>query len=165
VCRTSPGSNQRVHQVLYPWRQQSNGCSKTHETANFIDKEHTNEARRATTSSGLNPASAKRAKITSVESNGAGTVLAGAGAVALGRPRRNSNWGAPGQLLMPTAPASWMLQEWTSECSMAGLVIDPNAQIARGNGSTESREELRLRPRNVGDSTVGGILGFNVPKS
>ena len=70
---------------------------------------HTNEARRAITSSESNPASAKRARMASVESNGAGIVLSGAGAVALGRPRRNCNRGAPGQLLMPTAPASWIL--------------------------------------------------------
>ena len=70
---------------------------------------HTNEARRATTSSESNPASAKRARMASVESNGAGIVLSGAGAVALGRPRRNCNRGAPGQLLMPTALASCIL--------------------------------------------------------
>ena len=58
-----------------------------------------------------------------------------------------------------------MLQEWTGECPMVGLVMDPNAQIAGGNDSTESREELRLRPHNVGNSTVGGISRFNVPES
>lgn len=48
---------------------------------------------------------------------------------------------------------------------MAGLVMDPNAQISGRNDSTESREELRLRLHNVGDSTIGGILRFNVPES
>ena len=48
---------------------------------------------------------------------------------------------------------------------MAVLVMDPNAQIAGGNDSTELREELRLRLHNVGDSTVGWILRFDVPES
>lgn len=82
---------------------------RTFEPNVLQDNGQTDEARRATTSSGLNPASAKRAKMVSVESNGAGIVLSGAGAVALGRPRRNCKRGAPGQLPMPTAPASWML--------------------------------------------------------
>lgn len=45
---------------------------------------------------------------------------------------------------------------------MAGLVMDPNAQIAGGNNTTKLREELCLRLHNVGDSTVGGILRFDV---
>jgi hypothetical protein len=48
---------------------------------------------------------------------------------------------------------------------MAGLVMDPNAQIAGGNDSTKLREELRLRCHNVGDSTIGGILRFDVSES
>jgi hypothetical protein len=98
------------HRRPCTWSQRSSGCGKTHEVSDLFYKGYTNEARRATTSSEVNPASAKRAIMTSVESDGPGIVPSGAGAVALGRPRRNGSRGAPGQLLRPTAPASWILR-------------------------------------------------------
>ncbi len=76
------------------------------------------------TSSESNPASAKRARMASVESNGAGIVPSGAGAVALGRLRRNCNRGAPGQLLMPTALASWILGRMSQSCMHGHPVVD-----------------------------------------
>ena len=85
-----------------------------------MKKGHTNEARRATTSKGLNPASLKRFKTASAESDGLAIRVGSAAIVALGRPRRNCKRGAPGQLPMPTAAASWILQEGTIQNCMAG---------------------------------------------
>jgi len=73
-------------------------------------KKYTNEAKSATTSSELKPASEKRAKMVSVDWVGEGTMESGAAAVATGRPAKNSSRGAPGQFPIPTAAASWMLQ-------------------------------------------------------
>ena len=69
------------------------------------------EARSATTSAGLKPASAKRSRMEVMVSNGSGTSRSGAGAVASGRPSMNSRRGAPAQFEKPTAPANWILKE------------------------------------------------------
>ena len=69
------------------------------------------EARRATASLGLKPASAKRAKIAVTESVGSGMVRSGAAALGAGRPNLNSRRGAPGQLAVPTAAARWTLRK------------------------------------------------------
>ena len=64
------------------------------------------DASNATTSSGeKSPPSFMRANIWSADSWGPGIIPSGAGAVAFGRPSLNSNRGAPGQLVRPTAVA------------------------------------------------------------
>jgi hypothetical protein len=68
--------------------------------------------------------------MTSVESNGAGTRLSGAGAVALGRPSKNRSRGAPGQLLTPIAPASWMLKT----CQL--LIVEEATRTHKSPGET-----------------------------
>lgn len=67
------------------------------------------EAKRATTSFAVKPASAMRARILSTESDGSGTVRSGAGREKLDRPAMNCRRGPPPQLDTPTAPANWML--------------------------------------------------------
>lgn len=57
-----------------------------HKTSNVRD---TYEARRATTSAGLKPASAKRARILVTSSKGSGTSRSGEACLASGRPKRN----------------------------------------------------------------------------
>ena len=69
------------------------------------------EARSATTSAELKPASAKRSRMAVMVSKGSGTSRSGAGAVASGRPSMNSRRGAPAQFEKPTAPANWILKE------------------------------------------------------
>ena len=54
----------------------------------MFSNKFTHEERRATSSAGLNPASAIRARMSVMVSNGSGTKLSGAGAVALGRPMK-----------------------------------------------------------------------------
>ena len=95
-----------------------------------MKKRYTNEARRATTSKGLNPASLKRFKTTSAESDGLAIKLGLAAIVALGLPRRNCNRGAPGQLPVPTAAASWILQEETNQNCMVGEWTKPHISPA-----------------------------------
>lgn len=67
------------------------------------------EESRATTSGGLNPASAKRARMAVTLSVGSGTVRSGAGALGAGRPRKKLRRGAPAQFAVPIAAARWRL--------------------------------------------------------
>lgn len=65
-------------------------------------------AKRVATSSKLKTASPVRVRMVMM-SNGSGTSRSGDGGTAGGRPTKKLRRGTPGQSLIPTAPANWML--------------------------------------------------------
>lgn len=119
------------------------------------------DARRATVSSGLKPASAMRARILSTESVGRGIKPSGETWESFDRPARNWRRGPPTQLLTATAPANWMLrrdsQNSTLACESFGVV-----QVTEGDVVPESDRTLLLH--DLVETIARSVIGLNVGK-
>jgi len=110
------------------------------------------EARRATTSEGLKPASANLARMAVTLSVGSGTVRSGAGPVGAGLPSKNGSRGAPGQFVIPTAAARWTLEFVNKLCMIQ--ISESNLQVTCTQCANllENRE---LVIGNIIDTTIG----------